>query len=82
MGVPITFLEYYNPNQFEIIGLGAGDLGRDIGIGQNYTEEELKKFKKLNPAFRRGIPFYFENNNLIVPYARIIIRKRRNENEN
>ena len=48
----------------------------------SYTEEELKKFKKLNPAFRRGIPFYFENNNLIVPYARIIIRKRRNENEN
>lgn len=79
MGVPITFLENYNPSQFEIIGLGAGDLGREIGIGDNYTEEELKRFKKLNPAFRRGIPFYFEKENLIVPYARMIIRRRKSE---
>jgi len=80
MGVPITFLDNYNPNQFEIIGLGAGDLGREIGIGDAYTEEELKKFKKMNPAFRRGIPFYFdEKGKLIVPYIRIII-KRRNTN--
>lgn len=82
MGVPITFLDCYNPTQFEIIGLGAGDLGRTIGIGDDYTESELEKFKKMNPAFRRGIPFYFdENKNLIVPYARIII-KRRTVNEN
>ena len=80
MGVPITFLDNYNPEQFEIIGLGAGDLGREIGIGENYTEEELKKFKKSNPAFRRGIPFYFENNLLIVPYARMIIRRKKDEN--
>ncbi|MBQ8177784.1 MAG: adenine-specific methyltransferase EcoRI family protein [Clostridia bacterium] len=77
MGVPITFFDKYNPDQFEIIGLGAGDLGREIGIGENYTEEELKKFKAQNPAFRRGIPFYFnEQNELVVPYARVIIRRR------
>ncbi len=82
MGVPITFLDKYNPNQFEIIGLGAGDLGREIGIGNNYTVNELTAFKKQNPAFRRGIPFYFDNNkNLVVPYARIII-KRKNTNGN
>ena len=77
MGVPITFLDNYNPNQFEIIGLGAGDLGREIGIGANYTEDELKCFKKENPAFRRGIPFYFEQGKLIVPYARVIIRRKK-----
>lgn len=82
MGVPITFLDNYNPEQFEIIGLGAGDLGREIGIGETYTEQELKKFKSMNPAFRRGIPFYFDNDGkLNVPYARIII-KRRTTNEN
>lgn len=81
MGVPITFLDKYNPNQFEILGLGAGDLGREIGIGETYTDEELKKFKSMNPAFRRGIPFYFDSNGkLNVPYARIIIRKKTNEN--
>lgn len=79
MGVPITFLDNYNPKQFEIIGLGAGDLGREIGIGKEYTEEELKKFKKMNPAFRRGIPFYFENEKLVVPYARILIRRRKTD---
>lgn len=80
MGVPITFLDNYNPEQFEIIGLGAGDLGRDIGIGNEYTEEELKIFKKANPAFRRGIPFYFQHNEIIVPYARLIIRRKKNDN--
>lgn len=79
MGVPITFLDNYNPNQFEIIGLGAGDLGREIGIGADYTEEELKDFKSKNPAFRRGIPFYFDDlGNLNVPYARLIIKRRKN----
>jgi len=78
MGVPITFIDRYNPNQFEIIGLGAGDFGREIGIGATYTNEELKKFKSMNPAFRRGIPFYFDKNNeLKVPYARVIIRRKK-----
>lgn len=76
MGVPITFIDCFNPEQFEIIGLGAGDLGREIGIGNDYTEEEMKRFKKENPAYRRGIPFYFEGDKLIVPYARIIIRRK------
>jgi hypothetical protein len=26
MGVPITFLDKYNPNQFEIVGLTAGNI--------------------------------------------------------
>ncbi len=77
MGVPITFIDYFNPEQFEIIGLGAGDLGREIGIGDEYTEEEMKIFKKENKAFRRGIPFYYDNNKLTVPYARIIIRRKK-----
>lgn len=77
MGVPITFLDKYNPNQFEIIGLGAGELGREIGIGENYSEEELSLFKSQSKAFRRGIPFYYdENNKMIVPYARIFIRRK------
>lgn len=77
MGVPITFIDHFNPEQFEIIGLGAGNLGREIGIGDDYTEEEMKTFKKENKAYRRGIPFYYENNKLIVPYARIIIRRKK-----
>ena len=33
MGVPITFLDKYSPDQFKIIGLGITDLGKSIGVG-------------------------------------------------
>ena len=36
MGVPITFIQKYNPEQFEIIGLGSGDSAKEIGIKKNY----------------------------------------------
>ena len=32
MGVPITFLHKFNPNQFEIIRFRKGDDGRDLSI--------------------------------------------------
>ena len=33
MGVPITFLDKYNPEQFEIIKFRKGDDDRDLSIG-------------------------------------------------
>lgn len=36
IGVPITFLDKYNPNQFEIIGMGTGDTAKELGISKNY----------------------------------------------
>lgn len=32
MGVPITFMDKYNPDQFEIIGVGIANLGLEMGI--------------------------------------------------
>lgn len=32
MGVPITFLHKYNPEQFEIVGFRKGDDGKDLSI--------------------------------------------------
>ena len=32
MGVPTTFLEVYNPNEFEIIGLVAGHIRGLAGV--------------------------------------------------
>ena len=32
MGVPITFMNQYNPDQFEIIGLGIANLGLECGV--------------------------------------------------
>lgn len=44
MGVPITFMDKYNPDQFEIIGLGIANLGLSIGV-QPYKPEH-KKYRK------------------------------------
>lgn len=36
MGVPDTFLNQYNPDQFQIIGIGSGTLAAEIGVKKNY----------------------------------------------
>lgn len=36
MGVPDTFLDKYNPEQFELIGIPFGDLGKALGVTKNY----------------------------------------------
>lgn len=51
MGVPISFLTKYNPNQFEIVGFRKGDDGRDLCIEHKGSRKEmyfriLIKFKK------------------------------------
>jgi hypothetical protein len=73
MGVPITFLSKYCPEQFEILGFGAGELGTQAGV-RSYD----KRLKPLSSALRDGIPYIYdrESNTVKVPYARIFIRKR------
>ena len=36
MGVPISFLDKYCPEQFKLIGIGTGDNGRELGVVKNY----------------------------------------------
>jgi len=62
MGVPDTFLDKYNPDQFELVGLGAGDLAKQIGVTKNYRG-------------RTDIAFTV-NGKHKCPYSRIIIRRR------
>ena len=63
MGVPDTFLHQYNPEQFEIVGLGSGDLAKQIGVRKNFrgrTDVALMVDGKYK-----------------CPYSRIIIRRRK-----
>ena len=78
MGVPITFMDKYNPEQFKIIGFGAGELGVEAGV-QPYD----RKLKKLSSALRDGIPFIYDKdkNEVKVPYARIFIQKIKEEKD-
>ncbi len=48
MGVPITFLHKYNPNQFEIIKFRKGDDGKDLSVnGKCPYFRILIKYKRL-----------------------------------
>lgn len=80
MGVPDNFLETYNPEQFEIIGLAESSLGREIGFSANLTEEECDDLFRENKSFRRGNPIFRGNDGkLHKPFSRIIIRNKHPE---
>ena len=68
MGVPISFMEFYNPDQFEIVGLGEGDLAKEIGISRNHEGRTKVEIINKNGEYKR-------------PYARLIIRRKETANE-
>jgi hypothetical protein len=72
MGVPITFLDKYNPDQFEIIGQTQGDSGKELGL-KPYNRE----LKKFNKSLRDGQLYYMKGDIPEKPYARILIRKKK-----
>ena len=63
MGVPDTFLDIYNPEQFEIVGLGCGDLAKEIGVTKNFRG-------------RTDVALNVDGKHK-CPYSRIIIRRRK-----
>jgi len=76
IGVPITFLDKYNPKQFEIVGLGISNSGLEIGV-KPYTEEHKKYRKEVQKrAAVNGDLYMVENGIVKVPYARILIKRR------
>lgn len=80
MGVPDTFLDKYNPDQFEIVGLAESSLGISIGFSKNLTDEQCKELFLENNSFRRGNPiFRGADGKLHKPYSRIIIRNKHPE---
>tara|TARA_B110000240_G_scaffold190250_1_gene231192 strand:- start:514 stop:1335 length:822 start_codon:yes stop_codon:yes gene_type:complete len=81
MGVPITFLNKYNPEQFEIIGLGQGNLYREFttkGLTQKFVDDYYEQgntgiIKEDHPI----LGYYNSKGNAIIPYMRIIIKNKR-----
>ena len=76
MGVPITFVDKFNPDQFEIIGLGISNSGKEIGV--NPYKAEHKKYRK--EIQKRGAvdgDLYLMSNGIVdVPYARVLIKNK------
>lgn len=69
MGVPITFMAAYCPEQFEIIGMAHGDAGVELGL-KPYPRE----LKHLNKGLRDGDLYYMQDGIPVLPYRRILIR--------
>lgn len=76
MGVPITFIDKYNPNQFELVGVGIANLGLSIGIKPYKPEhkEYRKKVQKCGAV--DGDLYMMVDGKVVVPFTRIIIRKK------
>ena len=70
MGVPISFLDKYCPEQFEIIGITDRQNTSKLRT-KKYTAEDSPKYNDLNA---RSVLLI--NGNYIQVYARILIRKR------
>ena len=71
MGVPVTFLDKYNPNQFEILGI----TDRNPKNGHRtkmYSKEDSLKYNDLNR--RAAIKV---NNELKPTYARLLIKLKK-----
>ena len=76
MGVPITFLDKYNPDQFEIIGIGnGGELGVECGVSANLTTEQCAALFHEDKSFRRGKLCYRDKNGKLKGcFARVLIK--------
>ena len=66
MGVPISFLEVHNPEQFELIGRGEGNLAKEIGVTKNFRG-------------RTDLAITLSDGTHTCPYARIVIRNKHPE---
>jgi hypothetical protein len=91
MGVPITFLDKYNPDQFEILGITKTWYGgasktypMQTQIGKDGGESLVSKLND-GPTVKvserpTGQTYYrVGNENFIQLYARVLIRRRRTE---
>jgi len=77
MGVPITFMDKYNPDQFEIIGVGIANLGLEMGI-QPYKPEHKKYRKEVQKRGAVDGDLYMMVDGVVtVPYSRIIIKNKK-----
>jgi len=77
MGIPITFMDKYNPAQFEIIGIGIANLGLEMGI-EPYKPEHKKYRKEIQKRGAVDGDLYMMVNGVVtVPYSRIIIKNKK-----
>ena len=79
MGVPITFLDNYNPNQFEILGMSRDmDFPTKVGMRKEFLDDYFEQggTGTMQPG-HPDLCYYDIDGNAVVPYRRIMIRAKK-----
>lgn len=87
MGVPITFLNKYNPEQFEIVGIAKAPLGapskvypRQTQVSKDGKRTQVTKLNDgpailVSPPPRNETYYIVDGQSFVQRYARILIRR-------
>ena len=80
MGVPTTFIDKYNPEQFEIIGCADDqDWLRSIGVsvmGKETIAMLRSQGNKAHVTANMNSLYYIQDGKVYLPYSRIFIRNK------
>ena len=89
MGVPITFLDKYNPEQFEIVQFRKGEDGRDLAFTVEREREWCRTSGCSYEEFEKKFPLRWQvsgNERATVggklKYSRLFFRRRKPVSEN
>ena len=96
MGVPITYLDKHNPDEFEIVALGNSkhnfqptkvyiDPIKHLKNGTTQNGNAINNVLVLNQKDKPKDSVYYTSDNsdyLVAPYARLLIKRKRARNEN
>ncbi|AWB96269.1 DNA methyltransferase [Agromyces badenianii] len=75
MGVPITFLDRYDPDQFEIVGLSRYTKTQGMSkefVDAYYASGQTGQISEGHP----DLCYYDSNGRPVVPYMRVLVRRR------
>ena len=81
MGVPISFLDKYCPEQFEIMGVEFGHLFMCLDGAKGLSEQFVKDYYAQGGtgSYSANHPIlgYYQDGKAKIPFKRILIRKRK-----
>ena len=79
MGVPITFMNKYCPEQFEILGMtaSADTMDKPVQLGEDFIQVYRSQGGTGHfSANMYGVCYYDQDGKAKVPYGRILIRRK------
>ena len=80
MGVPITFMNKYNPDEFEILGLDRNIMAQELGsreIGDKWSEPYKRQGGKAHYTASMHSLVYTDTKGIATAvYRRVIIKAK------